>query len=347
MIYKLLLSIRNARYKGGRKSVKAPVPTVCVGNITVGGTGKTPHIEMLLRELNASDTWGPRNVAVLSRGYKRRSKGYRELLFDASAKLYGDEPVQVRRKFLQTTVAVCKNRIEGCRRLAENGAELILLDDAYQYRKLAADMNIVLVDWSRPVTRDSLLPWGRLRDLRSRLYDAEAVIVSKCPYAFDPQEKAEYATLLGYDSYDAESCTAAKGGKKQLLLFSGIDYEHLLPVFEEADTRYVYSKKLVLFTGIADDTPMRNYLSDTYKIVEHLHFPDHHRYNRGDMRTLKATLKRNPTAAFVTTEKDAQRLRDLSKIPDELRERMFFLPISVNFPEERERQALIEKLITL
>ena len=347
MIYKLILNIRNARYKGGRRSVKASVPTVCVGNITAGGTGKTPHIEMLLRELGASNRWGSRNVAVLSRGYKRRSKGYRELPFDASAKLFGDEPVQVRRKFTQTTVAVCKNRIEGCRRLLESGAELILLDDAFQYRKLAADLNIVLVDYSRPVTRDSLLPWGRLRDLKDRLYEAEVVIVSKCPYALEPEEKTEYARLLGYDSYDPAACSAVKGDKKQLLLFSGINYEHPEPVFEDADTRYIYSHKLVLFSGIADDTPLRNHLSDSYKIVEHQHFPDHHLYTRADMRMLRAALKRNPTAAFVTTEKDAQRLRDLTKIPAELRVRMFYLPISVNFPEERELQVLTEKLTAL
>ena len=111
MIYRLILSIRNARYKGGRRSVKASVPTVCVGNITVGGTGKTPHIEMLLRELGGTDTWGTRSTAVLSRGYKRRSKGFKLLPFDASATVYGDEPVQIKRKFHQTLVAVSKNRI--------------------------------------------------------------------------------------------------------------------------------------------------------------------------------------------------------------------------------------------
>ena len=347
MKYKLILSIRNARYKGGKRSVKAPVPTVCVGNITVGGTGKTPHIEMLLRELSETGSWGTRNVAVLSRGYKRRSKGFKALPYDASAAMYGDEPVQVKRKFPQSEVAVCKNRIEGCKALAENGADLILLDDAYQYRKLAADLNIVLVDYSRPVTRDSLLPWGRLRDLRKRLYDADMVIVSKCPYALEPQEKADYAKLLGYDSYDPETVTAAKGDARQTLLFTGIGYEHPMPVFDDADPRYVYSHKLVLFSGIADDTPLRNYLSDSYSITEHVRFPDHHRYTRADVRKLKATLKRNPTAAFATTEKDAQRLRDLQKMPRELRERMFYIPISVTFADDRERAALLEKLTSL
>ena len=347
MIYKLILSIRNARYKGGKRSVKAPVPTVCVGNITVGGTGKTPHIEMLLRELGASEAWGTRNVAVLSRGYKRRGKGFQPVPFDASASAFGDEPVQIKRKFPQSEVAVCKNRIEGCKALAEQGADLILLDDAYQYRKLAADLNILLVDYSRPVTRDSLLPWGRLRDLRKRLYDADMVIVSKCPYALEPQEKADYAQLLGYDSYDPETTVAVKGDKSQNLIFSGIKYEHPMPVFDNADTRYVYSHKLVLFSGIADDTPLRNYLSDSYSITEHVRFSDHHRYTRADVRKLRAAMKHNPTAAFATTEKDAQRLRDLQKMPRELRERLFYMPISVTIPDDRERAVLTEKLTSL
>lgn len=347
MIYRLILSIRNARYKGGRRSVKAPVPTVCVGNITVGGTGKTPHIEKLLGLLSGTEAWGTRRVAVLSRGYKRRSKGFKLLPYDASASAFGDEPVQIKRKFPQTEVAVCRNRIEGCKALAEQGAELILLDDAYQYRKLAADLNIVLVDYSRPVTSDSLLPRGRLRDLRKRLYDAEVVIVSKCPYALDPQEKQDYARRLGYGSYDPESCCATRKGVSQTLLFSGIEYEHPMPVFDAADPRYMYSQKLVLFSGIADDTPLRKYLSDSYKIVEHIHFPDHHRYTAADVRRLRALLKSKPTAAFVTTEKDAQRLRDLPKMPRELRARLFYIPISVSIPGERELAILTDKLITL
>ena len=114
MIYRIVLSIRNARYKNGRQSTPAEVPTICVGNITVGGTGKTPHSEMILRELLLSERWGMSNIALLSRGYKRRSKGFQQVPFDGSASLYGDEPVQVKRKFPAVTVAVDKDRIEGC-----------------------------------------------------------------------------------------------------------------------------------------------------------------------------------------------------------------------------------------
>ena len=347
MIYKLILSLRNARYRNGKHSKKAAVPTICVGNITAGGTGKTPHTEMILKELLAGDRWGGSNVAVLSRGYKRRSRGYQELPLDASAYLFGDEPAQIKHKFPGVTVAVDKNRIEGCEKLAGGGADIIVLDDAYQYRKLKADLNIVLSDYNRPVTTDSLLPAGRLRDLKTRLYDCDAVIVTKCPYVLDDSEKQEAAATLGYESYDPATCTAVHGGRSQLLFFTQISYGRPEPVFPAADTRYIYSKKLVLFTGIANDTPLGQYLSDTYKIVEHVHFPDHHKYNGGDIRRLKSAMKHNPTAAFATTEKDAQRLRDLKKMPPQLQERMFYLPISVEFLSDKEHEVFTEKLMTI
>ena len=362
MIYKLILSLRDARYRKGRHSVKADVPTVCVGNITVGGTGKTPHTEMLLRELLQSDRWGGSNIAVLSRGYKRRSKGFQQLPVGATAMLYGDEPAQIKSKFPVVTVAVDKDRVEGCDILVhpEKAARLkkckapvfpaagfIVLDDAYQYRKLKADLDIVLSDWAHPVTTDSLLPSGRLRDLKKRLYDAAVVIVSKCPYELDDAEKLEAARVLGYDTYDPATCVAVHNGHSQLLLFSRIRYEHPEPVFPDADSRYIYSKKMVLLSGIADDTPFRNYLSDTYKKVEHMNFPDHHRYRSGDVRMFKAAMKRNPTAVFITTEKDAQRLRDLKKIPPQLRERLFFIPISAEFLTDNEHEKFYETLMTI
>ena len=362
MIYRIVLSIRNARYKSGRHSTAAEVPTICVGNITVGGTGKTPHSEMILRTLLGSEHWGMSKLAFLSRGYKRRSKGFQQVPYDGSAALYGDEPVQVKRKFPSVTVAVDKDRIEGCDVLVHPkkaaglkkcafpdfpAADLVLLDDAYQYRRLKASLNIVLVDWNRPVTEDSLLPWGRLRDLPSRLYDADIVIVSKCPYALDAQEKMDMARTLGYASYDPETCSAVRKDRPQTLLFTGIGYERLQGVHDSADPRYIYSKKLILFTGIADDTPMLRHLSDSYKIVEHIHFPDHHSYTKADVRALRAAVRRNPTAALATTEKDAQRLLDLKALPDDVKSRLFFLPITTDFLSDRERETFSQYLNNL
>ncbi len=349
MIYKLILALRDRRYRGGRHSQKADVPTVCIGNITVGGTGKTPHTELAVRRLQ--EVGGYKSIAILSRGYKRRSKGFQQVLATSTADFCGDEPLLLKRRLPEVTVAVDKDRLEGCAILADPlkaqalkhcadpdfpGAEAIVLDDAYQYRRLKADLSVVLTDYSRPVTRDSLLPAGRLRDLKRRLYDADIIIVTKCPYELDDAEKQECARILGFESFDPGTCIATRRGTGIPLLFSGISHEAPLPVFPEADTRYIYSHKLLLMTGIADDTPLRNHLSATYMITGHLRYPDHHRFTKADIRAVQAHLRHNPTSAVFTTEKDAQRLRDLKSIPPNIRERLFYVPITAVFQSSRE-----------
>ena len=364
--YYLFLGIRHALYDKGFlcKTREAAVPTICIGNITVGGTGKTPHTEMLLRVLHRSDDWGFRNVAVLSRGYKRKSKNFQQVVAGDSAIVYGDEPVQIKKKFPAVTVAVDKDRIEGCDFLCNpeklqtskkarkcvhkemEQAELIVLDDAFQYRKLKAAYNIVLVDYNRPLNKDMLLPLGRLRDLPSRLRAADAVIVTKCPHYMEDEEKAEFLSGLGYDDYDPLACEATnKKGGCQKVYFTCINYQPLEQIYEDGDTRYIYAKKLILFTGIAKDTPLRMFLSDKYKIVKHLSFNDHHNYTRADVRSFEAASRAFPTAAIATTEKAAQRLVDCPKVTPRLKERLFQVPIEVAFLSELEEAVFTSTLI--
>lgn len=333
MFYRLILKIRHLAYdKGWKKVSKAPVPTICVGNLTAGGTGKTPHTEMILRTLVYSDRWAFRPLGVLSRGYKRKSKGYQTVPSDGSAAQFGDEPVQLARKFPAVSVAVDKNRVDGCGRLAEAGAELIVLDDAFQYRALAADKSLVLVDFYRPVFRDKLLPFGRLRDLPSRIRKADIVIVTKCPSDPEEEERSLWRKQLKLDG-------------KQHLFFTTLRYSDPVPVFPEGDPRYAYAQRLILCTGIANDAPLRSHLSDSYKIVERLSFPDHHKFTRADIRSLAAAVKHHPTACVMTTEKDAQRLADVKKVPDELRKRMFYLPVEAAFFTPEEETAFAETLL--
>ncbi len=347
MLYRLILAIRHLFYdKGWKKSFTSPVPTVCIGNISVGGTGKTPHTEMLLKLLLQSDDWAYSNLAVLSRGYKRRLKGFRIVSRDGSARDYGDEPLQLARKFPAVTVAVDKDRVEGCRLLAEGGvaaegtepvlpkASLIVLDDAFQYRRLRCDVNIVLVDFNRPVHKDRLLPWGRLRDLPSRLRAADIVIVTKCPLYMNEWEKGEWASAMGLLP-------------DQKIFFTSISYLPMEPVFEEADSRFTYSPRVILFSGIAKDGPLRSFLSDKYKIVRRFAFPDHHRYSRGDIRSIMGAVRDCPTAGVVTTEKDAQRIRDVKKLPEELKQRLFYVPIEVGFLGEGEKERFADTLLAL
>lgn len=365
--YYLVLKIRHAMYNKGiiLKSKEAEVPTICLGNITAGGTGKTPHTEMILKILQRSDEWAYREVAVLSRGYKRKSRKFQQVVTDGTATFYGDEPLQIKKKYPAVTVAVDKNRIEGCKFLCHPdlvqtskkarkcvqkefpASDLIVLDDAFQYRKLKATYNILLVDWNRPVSKDKLIPFGKLRDLPSRLREAGAIIITKCPHYMEEEDRANFLTTLGYTDYNPETCEAVnKKGGVQKIFFSCINYQPLEPIFEGSDNRYIYSKKLVLFSGIAKDTPLRMFLSDNYKIVKRFAFGDHHNYTSSDIRKIMSASKANPTAAIATTEKDAQRLVDCRNIPDRLKERVFQIPIEVAFLSEHEDAVFTESLLS-
>ena len=363
MIYRLILGVRHFLFdKGWKKSHKADVPTLCVGNITVGGTGKTPHTEMILRWLLQSDDWAYSDIAVLSRGYKRKSKGFQKVGRDGTALQFGDEPLQMAKKFPAVTVAVDKDRVEGCHFLthpeelqtskktrkcldkAIPKADIIVLDDAFQYRRLKADLNIILIDYNRPVHKDKLMPWGRLRDLPSRLKDADILIVTKCPTYLDEWEKGKWAKQLGVENFSTATCTGTRKlrrgkEKEQTVLFTTIGYEPMVPVYpDEADSRFTYSHRLILFTGIAKDMPLRAYLSDSYKEVKRFCFPDHHKYSTADIRKVADAVKEFPTACVATTEKDAQRIVDTKKVPETLRQRLFQVPINIQFlsPQEKE-----------
>lgn len=359
--YWLSLKIRHFLYDAGLKKVRsADVPTICIGNITVGGTGKTPHTEMLIRTLLQDQEWGGKNLAVLSRGYKRKTKGFQQVTADGSAAAYGDEPLQIKKKFPGITVAVDGNRIEGCDFLAHPeklqsskkarkcmdknlpASDLIILDDAFQHRSLKPTLSIVLVDYNRPIFKDHLLPFGRLRDLPQRIAAADIVIVSKCPNEVNAWEKCTWAENLGIMNFDATSCSGTRrNGKKQHIFFSTITYDAAEAVFPEGNPRYIYTNRLVLFSGIANDAPLLSYLSSDYKIVRHFKFPDHHKFSRADIGTIASAAKEFPTSVLMTTEKDCQRIRDCKKIKEELKQRMFYSPIKTAFLTENETEKFI------
>ena len=335
--YYLALKIRHAMYDHNFlfKSKEAEIPTICIGNVTVGGTGKTPHTEMILDTLMRTEEWGRRNIAVLSRGYKRKTRGFRIVEANGEALNFGDEPLQIKRNYPWATVAVDKDRNNGCDLLAHPekspvktypAADLVVLDDAFQYRRLKATVNIVLVDYNHPVSKDRLMPLGRLRDLPERIGKAQIVIVTKCPLYMQDDEKEQFALDL-------------KIREDQKLFFTSIDYSQPEAIFmEECNSRYIYSNKAIVFSGIAGDTPLVQYLSGTYKVVKRISFRDHHRYRNSDIRTIAAAIDKWPTAAVITTEKDAQRVREVRKLPRQLKERLFKVPIKVAFLEEEDAE---------
>ena len=362
--YWLSLKLRHFFYDSGlRKVSSADVPTICIGNITVGGTGKTPHTEMLIRTLLQDEEWGSRSIAVLSRGYKRKTKGFQQVTSDGTALAYGDEPLQIKKKFPGITVAVDKSRTDGCDFLAHPdklqttkkgkkcidkdlpAADLIILDDAFQHRALKPTLSIVLVDYNRPIFKDHLLPMGSLRDLPERIAAADIVIVSKCPNDVNAWEKCTWAENLGIRNFDAASCSGTRrNGKKQHIFFSTITYDAAEAVFPEGNPRYIYTNRLVLFSGIANDAPLLSYLSSDYKIVRHFKFPDHHKFSRADINTIASAAKEFPTSVIMTTEKDCQRIRDCHKIKEELKQRMFYSPIKTAFLTENEKEKFITAL---
>ena len=363
--YYLYLRLRDRYYSSPKRRLAVTqVPSVCVGNITVGGTGKTPHVEMILRLLQESDRWGNAGLAVLSRGYRRESKGFQQVSPDGSAAMFGDEPLQIKRKFPGVTVAVDKDRVEGCALLCDPSklaskkyagkcwnrdfppADYIILDDAYQYRRLKPTLSIVLVDYNRPVMKDMLLPLGRLRDLPERLYDADVIIVSKCPDYIDLQEQKDFAASMGVMNYDPGNCSGvSRRGRRQDVFFTCVEYLPVQGAFDVTDPRYAYAKKAILVSGIAKDTALRKYLSDTYKIAARFSFPDHHKFTWSDINRIQLALRKDHTAVIMTTEKDIQRLRDFPGLPREIMERLFVVPIQTRFVSEVQR-SVFKTLIT-
>ena len=326
--YWAVLAVRNFLFdKRIKKSIKFDIPVISVGNITVGGTGKTPHTEMLVRMLKDDFKLG-----VVSRGYKRKSRGYRVVNTSDDFGVTGDEPLQIKRKFPTVNVAVCKNRITAIRRLIEDyGVNMVILDDAFQYRDITPSHNILLVSYYNTIAGDNLLPIGSLRDLPSQIMRADIVIVSKSPDFgdYDGGENLEMAE----DAVAKEEIRWRKELQlrpEQKIYFSTVSYLDAQPVFpESADTRYLYSKFALLFSGIANDTDIRRQLVGCYRIVDSLKFKDHKNYTNFDIKEIAAMGRRQPAAVIITTEKDSVRLLNKKSMPEEVKNRIFYLPIEV------------------
>jgi len=312
----LVLSIRHAFYnKGIFKTTKFDIPVICVGNISAGGTGKTPMVEFIVKELREE-----RRVAVLSMGYGRESRGFRYISTDDGVADSGDEPLQIKKRYPGIIVAVDKNRVRGIRRLLElpenERPEVIVLDDAFQYRKISACCNIVLVDYTRPLDKDYLLPVGGLRDLPSQMKRADVVIVTKSPPELPDYEPDAWRRRLQI-------------GATQKLLFSSLKYGEAKGVFGDNNRRYLSSKFTIVITGIANPKPLLYHLVNIYRIEQHVKFGDHHRFTSGDVRKFNKLANKYPKTVFYTTEKDAQRIEMLEGLSPDFTQRLFYLPIEM------------------
>ena len=184
-------------------------------------------------------------------------------------------------------------------------------------------------------------------DLPERINDADIIIVSKCPPNLNAWEKSQWAEALGLSLYDgSECCGTRKNGRKQYIFFTKTCYDNAAPVFPQGDPRYVYAQRLVLFTGIANDTPLRHYLSSNYKIVKHFNFPDHHKFSRSDIYSIRNAADNFPTSVIMTTEKDCQRVRDSKAVPESMKARLFYAPIKSSFFSEEDKERFTSVLLS-
>ena len=321
-LYGLGVDIRNALFDMGvLPSVSYDIPIINVGNITVGGTGKTPTVEYLIRLLA-----GRYRVAVLSRGYKRKTKGYLLSTIASTMEEIGDEPWQVKQKFPDVYVAVDANRRRGIERLmtdeATKDVEVILLDDAYQHRYVKAGHNILLVDYHRIISDDKLLPAGRLRERPSATNRASTIIVTKCPQHINAMGFRVILSSLNIRPY-------------QHLFFSTFTYETMHQLWGdgklEPDVLRKENIHVLLLTGIGNPRQMEQ---DVRRFVQHitpLTFPDHHYFSQRDVDTINQALKDLPGPhIIITTEKDATRLLHLKGLSEEVKRCTYVLPIGIS-----------------
>ena len=339
-LYGGVIALRNRLFDWSiLPSAHFPLPVICIGNLAVGGTGKTPHVEYLVRLLS-----GRYRVAVLSRGYKRRTKGFRLADRTDSSETIGDEPFQLKTKFPQLMVAVAEDRRAGIQRLRELPEEqrpqLLLLDDAFQHRYVKPSFAILLTDSHRLYTRDALLPVGRLRESAMGANRADVVVVTKCEPLPTEVERVAIRKEL-----------ALREG--QTLCFSEIRYGDLSPLFPEATQprtlASLAAEEVLLCTGIAHPEPLERWLRQHTKRLTAMAFPDHHAFSEADAHRIDAVYQQLPSSKklMIVTEKDAARLRACSFLPSAWRASLYYLPITVGFSAADEQlfNRLIERHI--
>ncbi|WP_222166835.1 tetraacyldisaccharide 4'-kinase [Edaphocola aurantiacus] len=334
LLYGAIMWLRNRLYDTGiYSSVQFSVPVISVGNLSTGGTGKTPHIEYLMRLLRYEYL-----VATQSRGYKRRSRGFK--LADESTTAYeiGDEPMQFKLKFPEMSVSVCEERMTGIPALlAERPeTEVILLDDAYQHRSVKAGLNILITDYSRPFYTDYVLPFGNLREGRRAAKRAHVIIVSKCPPDLPAAERKAITERINPLPH-------------QKVFFTHIRYGTCFDFFTGNPVSLQKEQHIILVSGIARPEPMLHHLREQVADVHLLRYPDHHYFTTANLEEIKQTCKNweAKQPVIITTEKDATRLalhRDTLQawgVP------VWVLPIEIDFIEGKEQfdQIVLEYIV--
>ena len=334
LLYGAAIWLRNKLYdKDILKSTSVNLPIICVGNLSVGGTGKSPMVEYLLRLLKNQC-----EIATLSRGYKRKTKGYALADESSSALEIGDEPMQFHLKFPDVAVAVGEERLEAIPQLLHDRpkTQVIILDDGFQHRAVKAGLNIILTDYSNLFTRDFFLPTGDLRDERRSYKRAEIIIVTKCIPNLGEEEKKEIIAEI-------------KPLEHQQVFFSTIEYGIPYHILHPGQEYYLHKKlEVLLVTGIANIEPLKNYVLDNSYTYEKLSYSDHYVFSIDDLKEIRKRFSKmdNEYKVIITTEKDAVRLvkfrEELEDLP------LYVLPIQhrILFNEEEQLKKTITGFIS-
>ena len=319
------VSIRNLAFDAGWLESKSfDIPIISVGNLTVGGTGKTPHIEYIINLLK--DEF---NIATLSRGYRRKTKGFLKAEKGHCATDIGDEPAQIKKKYPHITVAVDEKRANGIINLLneEKRPEVILLDDAFQHRYVKPGLSIVLVDYNRPTWRDSVLPFGRLRENANGIKRAHAVIVTKCPTDITTEKKEYIKKRLNVK-------------KETPVFFSTICYDEPIAIFDVENNRCQIndSSEILLLTGIARPEPLKKELEQRGAKVTLMKYPDHHHFTSNELKEIaeKFASLSSEKRIIITTEKDAERIIGRNDLPNIIKSNIYTIPIKVKITENEK-----------
>ncbi len=317
VLYGMIVFVRNKMFDFKIiKSKSFTIPVISVGNLSVGGTGKTPHIEYLIRLLHKDFT-----VATLSRGYGRKTSGFMLVDETATSKTAGDEPLQYRKKFPEIHIALDEKRTRGISKIIEQipETEVVLLDDAFQHRYVKPGLSILLTDFYKPFSQNYILPSGTLRESRSGIKRADIIVVTKCPPVHSP---------IVCKSMEKDM----KIQEGQNVYYSYIDYGNLVPMNSFSE-KMVFKKfsTILMFAGIANLYPLQDKLRSLADNVETLKFRDHYQYHSKDMLKIKKKFKNifQKNKIIVTTEKDAMRIKDTPLMDFFVDLPLFYLPIEV------------------
>jgi len=328
LLYGLVLSVRNMLFHYNvLKTVKLDVPIVSVGNLSVGGTGKTPHVKWLVEQFIST-----KKCAIVLRGYGRKTKGYVRVNIEHLPQQVGDEAVLYKHYFgVDVEVVVCEDRVAGVQALLKEcpDIKLIFLDDAYQHRKIQRDVNILLTDYLHPFWRDGVLPFGRLREFSIGKRRADIIIVTKCPVEISGKDKLNIERFI-------------KPKHEQLVAFSSLQYDSFAPLF---DHKWQNPSDLLLVTGIANPDPLELELMKQFK-VRHLRFNDHYDFSAKDIQRIHDLFDTfvKEGKAIVTTEKDATRLIDKIKQMNAMHYPWFYQSISLKVDGEKQIIEAIKKI---